>query len=172
METIEIILLNENNFYHDSLDSFSRYQIVKYEYRLVNGVLQLCHKPSIDDWSTERKREKANEILSGKHIVYGAVDENRIVGIILLCLELDHNRMIIDSFHVSSDKRRRGIGMNLFKTAKEEAKKRGATALYVSASPAQETIDFYTAMGFKVSLNPIESYANDNPGDIQMECEF
>ena len=172
MEAIEIILLNENNFYHNSLDSFSRYQIVEYEYRLVNGVLQLYHNPFIDDWSAERKREKANEILSGKHIVYGAVDENRIVGIILLCLELDHNRMIIDSFHVSADKRRQGIGMNLFNTAKKEAMKQGATALYVSASPTQETIDFYTVIGFKVSLNPIESYVNDEPCDIQMECEL
>ena len=92
--------------------------------------------------------------------------------IILLCLELDHNRMIIDSFHVSADKRRCGIGTKLFNVAKKEAKKRGAIALYVSASPAQETIDFYTTMGFKVSTNPIESYANDEPRDIQMECEL
>ena len=172
METIEIILLNESNFYHNSLDYFSRYQIVEYEYRLVDGVLHLCRNPFIDDWSAERKREKANEILSGKHIVYGAVDENRIIGIILLCSELDHNRMIIDSFHVSADKRRQGIGLNLLKAAKEEAIKRGAAILYVSASPAQETIDFYTTMGFKVSLNPIESYVNDEPDDIQMEYKI
>ena len=169
---MEIILLNENNFCYDSLDHFSRYQIVEYEYCLVNGELQLCHNPFIDDWSAERKREKANEILSGKHIVYGAVDENRIVGIILLCLEFDHNRMIIDSFHVSADKRRCGIGTKLFNVAKKEAKKLGATALYVSASPAQETIDFYITMGFKVSLNPIELYASDESKDIQMECEI
>ena len=169
---MEIILLNENNFCYDSLDSFSRYQIVEYEYGLVNGELQLFHNPFIDDWSAERKREKANEILSGKHIVYGAVDENRVVGIILLCLELDHNRMIIDSFHVSADKRSCGIGKKLFNAAKKEAEKQGAAALYVSASPAQETIDFYVKMGFKVSLNPIESYASDKPGDIQMECEL
>ena len=168
---MEIILLNENNFCYDSLDSFSRYQVVEYEYCLIRETLQLRHNPFIDDWSAERKREKANEILSGKHIVYGAADENRIVGIILLCLELDHNRMIIDSFHVSADKRRCGIGMKLFETAKEEAKKRGAAALYVSASPAQETIDFYIKMGFRVNLNPIESYVHDEPRDIQMECE-
>ncbi|MBR6522194.1 MAG: GNAT family N-acetyltransferase [Oscillospiraceae bacterium] len=169
---MEITLLNENNFCHDSLDSFSRYQIVEYEYRLIRGELQLRHNPVIDDWSAERKREKAAEILSGQHIVYGAVDGNRIVGIILLCLELDHNRMIIDSFHVSADKRRCGIGRKLFEAAKKEAKKRGAAALYVSASPAQETIDFYVAMGFKVSSNPIEAYADDEPCDIQMECEI
>ena len=84
-------------------------------------------------------------------------------------MELDHNRMIIDSFHVSADKRRCGIGTKLFNAAKKEAKKRGATAL---SSPTQETIDFYTTMGFKVSTNPIESYANDEPRDIQMECEL
>ena len=56
--------------------------------------------------------------------------------------------------------------------AKKEAMKRGATALYVSASPTQETIDFYTTMGYKVNTNPIESYANDEPRDIHMECEF
>ena len=78
--------------------------------------------------------------------------------------------MIIYSFHVSADRRRHGIGRALFASAKDEAVRRGAVALYVSACSAEETVDFYRAMGFTVSLHPIRSLADNEPCDIQMEC--
>ena len=169
---MDIVLIDKNNFCHDSLDSFYRYQVVENVYRLVHGTLQLFHHPFVEDWSPERKREKASEILSGKYIVYGAFDNGNVVGSIMLLPELDHNRMIIDSFHVSADKRRQGIGRALFEVAKNEAKKQGAAALYASACSAQETIDFYIAMGFGVSMHPIKACVDDEPYDIQMECEL
>ena len=66
---MEIQLLNKDNFHIDSLDTFSRYQTVNNVYRLVGNNLQLQHCPFTEDWSAERKREKAAEILSGQYIV-------------------------------------------------------------------------------------------------------
>lgn len=99
-----------------------------------------------------------------------SLDAGRVVGLLLLLPELDCGRMIVDSFHVSAERRRQGIGRALCTAAKEEALRRGAHALYVSACPAQETIDFYRAMGFTVSRRPIRSRVEDEPYDIQMEC--
>ena len=78
--------------------------------------------------------------------------------------------MIIDSFHVTAEYRRKGAGRMLFHAAWQEAEKQGAKALYASACSARETIDFYRAMGFKLSENPIPSCVEKEPFDLQLEC--
>ena len=109
-------------------------------------------------------------MLSGKCVTYCAYEGDRVVGEIMLIPTLNKGRLIIDSFHVSSDCRRRGIGRTLFETARQEALKRGAHALYASCCSAEETIDFYSAMGFRLSSDPIPSLAEAEPYDLQMEC--
>ena len=164
-------MINRYNFTRESLDVFFRYQVVKNVYRVKEGEMYLAYRPFVEIWTLERKREKAAEILAGDHIVYGAFEKNGdIVGILLLLPVLEHDRMILDSFHVSTHKRRQGIGRALFAAAKEEAIRCGAKVLYVSACSARETIDFYTAMGFTLSPHPIRCCVEAEPYDIQMEC--
>ena len=164
-------MINRHNFTRESLDAFSRYQVVKTVYRVKEGEMYLAYRPFVETWTLERKREKAAEMLAGDHIVYGAFEKNGdIVGILLLLPVPEHDRMILDSFHVSTHKRRQGIGRALFAAAKEEAIRCGAKALYVSACSARETIDFYTAMGFTLSPHPIRCCVEAEPYDIQMEC--
>lgn len=155
MESMEITRLDASNFTENSLDDFSRYQEVTQVYRLIDGRLQLVPLTFTEDWPLARRREKAREILRGTHIVYGAVENGEVLGVIMLLPALDYGRMVIDSFHVSANHRRNGIGRALFKAAKAEAIRRGAKALYASACSARETIDFYRAMGFVISPNPI-----------------
>lgn len=169
---MNITLVDSGNFSRRSLDDFSRFQTVKNVYRLKDGELCLVYHPFTETWTPERKDEKAREILAGRHIVYGAFEGERIVGILMLLPEPDHGRLVIDSLHISADRRRHGIGRALMAAAKEKAISVGASALYVSACSAQETIDFYRAMGFAVSPQPIRSYAEAEPCDIQMECRL
>ena len=70
----------------------------------------------------------------------------------------------------NGDYRRRGIGRVLFEAARQEALKMGAHALYASCCSSEETINFYSAMGFRLSSDPIPSYAEAEPCDLQMEC--
>lgn len=167
---MKIELADHTNFNYDSLDGFSRYQEVKNIYRVVNGELTLVNRPFTEDWDLERRREKAADILAGDEMTYCAFDGGRVVGAIMLIPKLDKGRMIIDSFHVSYDHRRCGIGRALFAAAADAARRAGAAGLYVSACPSQETIDFYLAMGFRVSADPIAACVEEEPGDIQMEC--
>ena len=74
-----------------------------------------------------------------------------------------------DRFHVSREFRRRGIGRRLVETVADYARSRGASALYASCCSAEETIDFYKAMGFILSEHPISSCVEEEPFDIQME---
>ena len=80
--------------------------------------------------------------------------------------------MIVHSFHVSADQRRRGLGRKLFDAAKEEARKHEAAALYISACSSEETINFYLAMGCHLSQSPIPEIVADEPWDIQLECSL
>ena len=167
---MEIKLIDSNNFTRDSLKGFRRYQEVKNVYRLQNGNLTLVYNPFTEDWDAERLIEKAEEILSGQYVTYCAYEGNRVVGEIMLIPRLNKGRLIIDSFHVSSDYRRHGIGRALFEAARQEALKMGAHALYASCCYSEETINFYSAMGFSLSSDPIPSLAEAEPYDLQMEC--
>lgn len=81
---MNIALVDSGNFSRSSLDDFSRYQAVKNVYRLKDGELCLVYHPFTETWTPERKDEKAREILAGRHIVYGAFEGERIVGILML----------------------------------------------------------------------------------------
>ena len=169
---IEIMQVDRSNFTESSMDSFDRYQEVQNVFRMENGRLVLKKLPFTETWSPERRREKAIEILSGKYITYCAFDGDTVVGEIMLIPELNENRLIIDSFHISRDYRRHGIGRRLVETARDYAKSRGAVALYASCCSAEETIRFYSTMGFEPSERPIPSCVKDEPFDIQMECRL
>ena len=167
---MEIKLADAANFRPDSLRDFRRYQEVTNVYRLRDGEPTLVYAPFTEDWDAARRAEKAEEILSGRFITYCAFEGERVVGEIMLLPELNRGRLIIDSFHVSGGFRRRGIGRELLAAARQEAENRGAHALYASCCSAEETIRFYTAMGFRLSPDPILSFAEDEPFDLQMEC--
>lgn len=113
-DKIEIKIADRSNFNGFSLDSFDRYQEVRNIYRPENGRLVLKYNPFTETWSPERRREKAAEILSGSFITYCAFSGDGVVGEIMLKPELNEKRLIIDSFHVSRDFRRHGIGRRLF----------------------------------------------------------
>ncbi len=167
---LEIKLIDCHNFTRDSLKGFRRYQEVKNVYRLQNGNLTLVYNPFTEDWDAARLIEKAEEMLSGQYVTYCAYEGNHVVGEIMLIPKPNKGRLIIDSFHVSRDYRRRGIGRALFEAARQEALKRGVHALYASCCSSEETVNFYSAMGFRLSSDPIPSLAEAEPYDLQMEC--
>jgi len=166
---IEIKRADRNNSCETSMDSFDRFQEIQNVWRVENGRLVLKFQPFTETWSPEQRRKKAGEILSGRYITFCAFEGDAVVGEIMLIPELNENRLIIDSFHVSRAYRRHGIGRRLVETVADYARGRGASALYASCSSAEETIDFYKAMGFRLSEHPIPSRVEDEPFDIQME---
>ena len=169
---IEIKQADTGNFNACSLDSFDRYQEVQNVFRMEDGKLVLKKQAFTETWSVERRRQKAAEILSGEYVTFCAFDGDSVVGGIMLLPELNENRLIIDSFHVSREYRRHGIGRRLVETARDYAKSRGAEALYASCCSAEETIRFYSAMGFEPSAHPIPRCVEEEPYDIQMEYRF
>lgn len=75
MEEIRIERLTEDHFHLHSLDSFIRHQIVKECWRKVDGQWVLLPIAFVEEWSLEKCREEAAEIIRhqhGKMVDYGA----------------------------------------------------------------------------------------------------
>lgn len=165
---IEIQLISKKNMNKNSLDNYCRTQNVKRVYRLIDKEYQLIKDEAIMDWSLEKKRDIANELLSTKYIAYGVLEEGKIVGFISVESQLRGERLVLEMMQVSQEYRGQGLGKKLFKIVKTKAKEMGARQVYISACSSEETIAFYKAMGCKLTDNPIISIAKSEPMDLQM----
>ena len=112
----------------------------------------------------------AKDISSEDYITYLAMENDRVVGFIGLKKAFVEPYMILDLMQVSAACRGQGIGRKLFDIGKEEARKAGAKALYISACSSEETIAFYKAMGAELTDCPIKEIAEAEPCDLQMVC--
>ncbi|HGF9145920.1 TPA: GNAT family N-acetyltransferase, partial [Pseudomonas aeruginosa] len=70
--------------------------------------------------------------------------------------------------HLSHAYRRRGLGAHLFHLAATQARHLGASALYVSATPSQNTVDFYTRLGCRLCMEPDEELYRLEPEDVHL----
>ena len=167
---IRIELLSTENFNMNSLDNYQRTQDVKKVYRKNSGEYILVDCVYTEDWDMEKRRSVAKDISSDDYITYLAIENDEVVGFIGLKKDLVEPYMILDLMQVSATCRGQGIGRKLFDIGKEEARKAGAKALYISACASEETIAFYKAMGAKLTDCPIKEIAEDEPYDLQMIC--
>ena len=167
---IKIELLSEKNFSINSLDSYNRKQDVNKVYRRIDGDYSLVECKYTEDWDLNKKRSVAKQISSDDHITYIALENDKVVGFIGLLKQLNGPYMILDMMQVSSECRGQGIGRRLFEAGKDEARKNGAEALYISACSSEETIAFYRAMGSNLASDPIKEIAEEEPFDLQMIC--
>jgi len=167
---IRIELLSKDNFHQDSLDHYQRKQEIKKVYRKQNGAYILADCAYTEDWDAGKRRSVAKTISGDDYITYLALDEGRVVGFIGLLKQLEGPYMILGMMQVSAEYRGLGIGRRLLRKGKEEARKAGAEALYISACSSEETVAFYKAMGSRLADFPIKRIADDEPYDLQMVC--
>lgn len=168
--TIERV--TDENFCERSLDNFNRSQYVNRIYKKFDAEYEIIESEFIMDWSLEKKRHVARDMLSDDHISYIAVDKGRILGFVSAYRELYDGYMAVDMVQVDLKERRHGLGRKMFEIMLSEAEKANAKGLYISACPAEETINFYLAMGCRVTDKPIEKFAAEEPNDVQMVYLF
>ena len=152
------------------MDLYNRKQEVNKVYRRIDGDFSLVECKYTEDWDLNKKRSVAKQISSDDHITYIALENDKVVGFIGLLKQLNGPYMILDMMQVSSECRGQGIGRRLFEAGKDEARKNGAEALYISACSSEETIAFYRAMGSNLASDPIKEIAEEEPFDLQMIC--
>ena len=138
-------------------------------------LLREDHFFDVPDWSPDDKADRIAELqadLDRGATAFGAFAGDRLVGMALV----DHNflptgdrRLNLIGLWVSHGYRNRGVGRSLMELAAECARAHGAKALYISATPSENTIRFYRALGCRFTdiIDP-DLFAAE-PQDIHLE---
>jgi hypothetical protein len=62
------------------------------------------------------------------------------------------------------------LGKRLFDLARAVARERGARQLYISATPSENTVNFYLRLGCQVAEEPDPELLALEPEDIHLVC--
>jgi len=103
---------------------------------------------------------------------YGAFEGQKMMGAAILeskFIGKNEHQLQLKFLHVSSERRNRGLGRTLFEKAAAKAKELGAERLYVSATPSENTVNFYRHLGCTVTEEIDQELFDLEPEDIHME---
>ncbi len=103
---------------------------------------------------------------------YGLFDDDRLMGVAMLesrFIGQGRDQLQLKFLHVGNGYRDQGLGRHLFHLAADEARRRGARRLYISATPSQHTVDFYLGLGCRVTGEPDLDLFALEPEDIHLE---
>jgi predicted N-acetyltransferase YhbS len=159
--------------------AIDRSEVVDNIYCFENGTLVL--KPDhydINGWppgEAEKYSPHLVECFDKGGWFYGLFDGGLIIGVVILearFIGQSKDRLQLKFLHVSKAYRGQGLGKQLFELAKTEAHMRGAKRIYISATPSENTINFYRRLGCVLTqeLDP-ELFALE-PEDLHLECEI
>ncbi|MFC6552718.1 GNAT family N-acetyltransferase [Cohnella cellulosilytica] len=119
---------------------------------------------------TELKERFLHELRNGGFAI-GAFDGDRLVGFGVLAHKFrgkQHDRLQVDLMYVSRSRRRRGIGTRIMEELSAEARRRGASYLYISSTETRSAVSFYTSAGSQIADEIDEELFNKEPLDIHM----
>lgn len=138
--------------------SIDRAEIVENVYVLRDGALVL--EPEHHDtrgWpdgEPERYGPLLLDCFDNGGSCYGAFEGATLVGAAVLegrPIGAARDQLQLKFLHVSQGRRRGGTGRALFERSAARARELGARQLYISATPSQNTIDFYLRRGCRLA---------------------
>ena len=107
-------------------------------------------------------------ILANEGVMLGAFDGDRLVGLAAFRPHLTETMAELALLHVSNGYRRQGIASHFFDEIVDMAHQTGAQQLYVSATPSESAVGFYTSRGFVWTPTPHPELFELEPEDIHM----
>lgn len=102
---------------------------------------------------------------------YGLFDDSRLVGLAILESDFigrQRDQLQLKFLHVSRAYRNQGLGRLLFERSAERARQLGARQLYVSATPSENTVNFYLNLGCQIAPEPDPALFALEPEDIHL----
>jgi predicted N-acetyltransferase YhbS len=103
---------------------------------------------------------------------YGAFENSKMVGVVALESKLigkARDQLQLKFLHVSSGYRKKGLGRTLFDKVVGQAREMGASRLYVSATPSENTVNFYLHLGCEITEEIDQELFELEPDDIHLE---
>lgn len=156
-----------------------RREVIENIYYLDNGKLVL--KPEHYDmrgWPTGEPEHYAPILLDcfdrGGHF-WGAFSGELFIGTVVLenrFIGSERDTLQMKFLHVSSNYRKQGLGKRLFFLAAERALELEAKKLYMSATPSENTINFYLNLGCMLATEIDKELFALEPEDIHLELDL
>lgn len=127
--------------------------------------------PDWDDILLREMEERFLYELEQGGMAVGAFVDDTLVGFGVLAHkprgeQLD--QLQVDLMYVTREYRRQGIGTELLNRLGEEAKRRGAKALYISSTETRSAVSFYRSNGSELTKNVDAELFSKEPKDIHM----
>lgn len=156
--------------------TIDRSETIEGLYRVEDGALVLRpERIEVKGWP-EGEARKYGPLLEACHDrggwLHGLFDGGRLVAVAVLDprpLGPAGDRMQLKMLYVDRALRGRGIGRALFAAARDEAARRGARGLYVSATPSERTIRFYLDRGCRLASEPDPELLALEPEDVHLD---
>jgi predicted N-acetyltransferase YhbS len=159
--------------------TINRAEIIERIYYLVDGALELRPERFVVTGWPPGEIETYSALLTdcfdrggwflgafdGPTLAAAAVLESRFIG-------PKQDQLQLKFLHTGQAYRGQGLGQQLFEQASAEARSRGARQLYVSATPSENTINFYLRRGCRVTAHPDPELFALEPEDIHLECDL
>jgi predicted N-acetyltransferase YhbS len=158
--------------------NIDRTEVIEAIYRFENGTLLL--RPQHHDVSgwppgeAEKYTPILLDCLDRGGWFYGLFDDAKLVGTVVVeskFIGKHKDQLQLKFLHVSSSYRNRGLGTRLFELARATARERGARRIYISATPSENTVNFYLRLGCAVAHEPDPELFELEPEDIHLECD-
>jgi len=157
--------------------TIDRSEIHSHIYELSEGQLVRTPKyfevPGWRDGAAEKETPVLLDCFDRGGTFLGCWDAGALIGVCVLesaRVRPHGDQMQLVYLYVSRMYRRRGVGMHLFEAAVLLAREAGANALYVSATPTENTIDFYLTRGCILAPEPDPRLLAAEPDDIHLLC--
>jgi predicted N-acetyltransferase YhbS len=157
--------------------SIDRREVIENIYYLEDGELVLREEHyDMQDWPPGEAEQYTPILLDcfdRGGAFYGAFEDGELVGVVVLeskFIGKDEDKLQLVFLQVSRDFRGNGLGRTLVEKAVKRARELDAKALYVSATPSENTINFYRRMGCVVTADVDPELFALEPEDIHMAC--
>jgi GNAT superfamily N-acetyltransferase len=158
--------------------NIDRSEMVDNIYRFENGTLVLRpHHFNVPGWppgAAEKSTPILVDCFDRGGWFHGAFEGTELVGVVVLenkPIGKRKDQLQLKFLHVSRPYRNSGLGTQLFERAKAAARERGARRIYVSATPSENTVNFYLGLGCAVAAEPDPELFELEPEDIHLECD-
>ncbi len=151
-------------------------QYIGRAWRTINEKHQLVDINYQDsDWPNGYEHHYNNlrkTILNGGSAIGAFDSNNKLIGFATINREFfgkKHNYVLLDQLFITLEHRSKGIGKKLFMLSANVSKEWNADRIYICAGSAEETINFYFAIGCKEAEEINKELYESDPRDFQLE---
>lgn len=120
------------------------------------------------DHSVEAQVRALEKYVDAGGVAIGALDSDRLAGIGVVVPHLRPRIAQLAYLHVSAPFRAMGIGSRLSERLEHIARAAGDSEMVVSATPSQNTVQFYLGRGFLPMAEPLAELFELEPEDVHL----